>query len=143
MRAEEEIYHCNVEIAHVQAWVDKEDMVMSEAVATHEGSDPAFATHLKVLQIQRRHMNDHLHTRLEQIYSLPGYSGPLPPVTTSSTSPPPSTAPSTTLKTGVEDHVNGDHIDNEDKLHEDKDEDKDKDKDKMVQMTDTLAKIME
>jgi len=133
-RAEEEIHRCNVEVARMQAWVDEEDMVMSRAVAEHEGSDPAFATHLKVLQIQRRHVNDHLRTRLEQIYKLPGYSGPLH-VSTSSAPPAPSTVPSTALKTGV-DHVDGDHIDNEDELRDDEDEDE------MLRMTDTLAKIM-
>ena len=108
-QAKEEIYRCNVEVAHVQAWVDEEDVMMSRAVAEHEGSDPAFATHLNVLQIQRRHVNDHLHTHLEQIYKLPGYSGPLPPVAASSAPPAPSTVPSTALKTRIEDHVDGDH----------------------------------
>ena len=130
-RAEEEIRRCNVEVARVQAWVDEEDTVMSRAVADHEGSDPAFAAHLKVLQIQRRHVNDHLRTRLEQIYKLPGYSGP-PHIATSSAPP----APSTTLRRGVEDCVDGDHVDNDDELDEDEDEDE------MLWMTDTLAKIM-
>ena len=139
-RAEEEIYRCNVEVARVQAWVDEEDTMMSRVVAEHEGSDPAFAAHLNVLQIQRRHVNDHLRTRLEQIYKLPGYSGPLPPVAASSAPPAPSTvpstAPSTALKTGIEDHVDGDHLHNEDAPHDDEDEDE------MLWMMDTLAKIV-
>jgi hypothetical protein len=135
-RAEEEIHHCNVEIARVQAWVDEEDVVMSRAVATHEGSDPAFAAHLKALQIQHRHMNDHLHTHLGQIYRLPGYSGPVLPVSASSAPPPPSTVPLTALETGMADHVNGDHIHNEDEPHDDKHEDK------MLWMMDMLVKIM-
>ena len=149
VRAEEEIHRCNVEVACVQAWVDGEDMAMSGAVAAHEGSNPAFAAHLKVLQIQRRHVNDHLRARLEQIYSLPGYSGPLPPVAASSASSAPLSAPSTALKTGVEDHVNGDHIDNKGELHDDEaedelhdDEDEDEAEDVMLRMTDALAKIM-
>jgi len=133
-RAEEEIHHCNVEVTRVQAWVDKEDMAMSEAVADHERSDPAFAAHLKVLQTQHRHVNDHLRTRLEQIYKLPGYSGPH--VATSSAPPAPSTVPSATLQTRVEGHVDGDHVDDEDGPHEDEDEDE------MLRMADTLAKIM-
>ena len=132
--AEEEIHRCNVEVARVQAWVDEEDVVMSRAVAEHEVSDPAFAAHLKVLQIQRRHVNNHLRTCLEQIYKLPGYSGP-PRVSVPSAPPAPSTVPSTTLNSGV-DHVDSDHIDNEDKLHDNEDEDE------MLHMTDTLAKIM-
>jgi hypothetical protein len=139
-RAEEEIHRCNVEVARVQAWVDAEDTVMSRAIAAYEGSDPAFAAHLKVLQIQRRHLNDHLRTRLGQIYKLPGYSGPLPPVTASSVLPAlstvPSTVPSTPQTTGVEDHVDGDHVHNEDELRDDEDEDE------LLWMTDTLAKIM-
>jgi len=133
-RAKEEIHRCNIEVTRVQAWVDKEDMAMSEAVANHERSDPAFAAHLKVLQTQRHHVNNHLRTCLEQIYKLPGYSGPH--VTTSSTPPAPSTVPSATLQTRVEGHVDGDHIDDEDGPHEDKD------KDEMLRMVDTLAKIM-
>jgi len=135
-RAEEEICRCNVEIARVRAWVDKDDRVMSEAVAANEGSDPAFAAHLKVLQIQRRHVNDHLRTRLGQIYKLRGYSGSLPPVASSSAPPAPSTVPSTVLNTGVEDHVDHDHVDNKDETHDDEDEDE------MLRMMDMLAKIM-
>jgi len=135
LRAEEEVHRCNVEVARVQAWVDEDDMAMSRAVAKHEGSDPTFAAHLKVLQIQRRHVNDHLRTRLGQIYKLPKYSGPLPRVAASAP-PTPSTVPPTTLNTGLEDHVNGDHSDNEDEPHDDEDEDE------TLRMTDTLAKIM-
>ena len=135
-RAEEEIDRCNVEVARVQAWVDEEGIVMSSAVATHEGSDPTFAAHLKVLQTQRRHVNDHLRTRLGQIYKLPGYNGPLPPVAVSSAPAAPSTVPSTSLKAGAEDHVDNNHIDDEDEQHDDEDEDE------MLRMMDTLAKIM-
>ncbi len=109
---------------------------MSRAVAAHEGSDPAFAAHLKVLQIQHRHMNDHLRTRLGQIYKVPGYSGPLPPVAASSVPPAPSTVSSAALNTGMGGHVDGDHIHNEDEPHDDEDEDE------MLRMMDTLAKIM-
>ena len=133
--AEEEIRRCNVEAARVQAWVDKEDTVMSGAIADHEDSDPAFAAHLKALQIQRRHVNGHLRMRLEQIHKLPGYSGP-PHVAASSAPLAPSTVPSTALKTGVENHVDGDHINNKDELHDEEDEDE------MLRMTDALANIM-
>ena len=135
-RAEEEIHRCNVEIARVQAWVDEEDIVMSRAVAAHEGSNPAFAAHMKALQIQHCHMNDHLRTRLGQIYKLPGYNGPLRPVAASSAPPAPSTVPSTALETEMEDHIDGDHVHNEDEPHDDEDEDE------MLRMMDTLAKIM-
>ena len=136
-RAKEEIHRCNVEVARVRAWVDEDDRVMSSTVAASEGSDPAFAAHLKVLQIQRRHVNDHLRTRLGQIYKLPGYSGPLPPVAASSAPPTPSTVPSTALNNGVEDHVDRDHVDNEDEPHDKEVEDE------MLRMMDVLAKIME
>jgi len=134
--AEEKICCCNVEIACVQAWVDEDNRVMSKAVAANEGSDPAFTAHLKVLQIQCRHVNNHLCTCLGQIYKLCGYSGSLPPVASSSAPPAPSTVPSTVLNTRVEDHVDCDHVDNKDETH------KDKDKDEMLQMMDTLVKIM-
>jgi hypothetical protein len=135
VRAKEEIHRCNIEVAYVQAWVDGEDMVMSRAVADYEGSDPAFAAHLKVLQIRHHHVNDHLHSCLEQIYKLPGYSGP-PHVAASSASPTPSTISPTALKMGVEDCVDGGHIDNEDEQHNDEDDNE------VLWMADTLATIM-
>jgi len=135
-RAKEEIHRCNVKVARVQAWVDKEDKVMSEAVAAHEHSDPTLATHLKVLKIQRCHVNDHLRTRLGQIYKLPGYCGPLPRVTASSVSSPPSSIPSTSPNTGLEDHVDGSRLDDKDEPRDNEDEDE------LLRMTDTLAKIM-
>jgi hypothetical protein len=80
-RAKEEIRRCHIEIARLQAWVDADDAEMCSAVAVHESSDPAFAAHLKAIQMQRCHVNDHLRLRLQQIYRLPGYCGPLPPAT--------------------------------------------------------------
>jgi hypothetical protein len=111
-------------------------MAMAKVVATYKGSGLAFAAHLKVLQIQCCHINDHLHTCLEQIYKLPGYSGPHPPVAAPSVPPAPPTVPSTTLEIRVEDHIDGNHIHNKDELHDDED------KDEMLCMVDTLAKIM-
>ena len=135
-RAKEEVRRCNVEVARLQAWVDAEDTVMSRAVAAHEGSDPAFAAHLRVLQMQRRHVNDHLRSRLNQIYKLPGYSGHRPPVTTSFTSPAPSAVPTAAPETAVEDCVDDDRTNDEDELHDDEDEDE------VLRLTDTLTKIM-
>jgi hypothetical protein len=136
-RAKEEVRRCNVEVARLQAWVDAEDTVMSRAVAAHEGSDPAFAAHLRVLQMQRRHVNDHLRSRLNQIYKLPGYSGHRPPVAASSTSPAPSAVQTTAPPApGEEDCVDGDRTDDEDELHNDEDEDE------VLRLTDTLTKIM-
>jgi hypothetical protein len=83
-RAKEEIRRCNVEVARLQAWVDREDADLSRVVTAHEDSNAAFAAHLKTVQLQRHHLNDSLRTRLKQIYSLPGYCGRLPPITTSS-----------------------------------------------------------
>ena len=111
-------------------------MVMSRAIAAYEGSDPAFAAHLRVLQMQCHHVNDLLCSRLDQIYKLPGYSGRRPPVTTSSTSPTPSAIPTTAPATGVEDCIDGDHTDKEDEDHNNED------KDKVLWLTDTLTKII-
>jgi hypothetical protein len=135
-RAKEEIRCCNIEVACLQAWVDAEDVVMSRAVAAHEGSNPAFAAHLRVLQIQHCHVNDHLRSRLDQIYKLPGYSGRRPPVAASSTSPTPSAVPTTAPATGVEDCVHGDRTNDEDEDHNDEDEDE------VLRLTDALTKIM-
>ncbi len=135
--AKEEVRRCNVEVACLQAWVDVEDMVMAKATAAHEGSDPAFAAHLKVLQMQRHHVNDHLRSHLDQIYKLPGFSGHRPPVTTSSTSPAPSAIPATAPAPGVEDCVNSNYTDDKDELHIN-----DEDGDEVLWLTDTLTKIM-
>jgi hypothetical protein len=73
-RAKEEVQRCNIEVARLQAWVDQDDAELSRAVAAHEHS-PVFAAHLKVVQVRRREANDRIRARLQQIYSLPGYSG--------------------------------------------------------------------
>jgi hypothetical protein len=111
-------------------------MVMSRAVATHKGSDPAFAIHLRVLQMQRHHVNDHLHSCLDQTYKLPGYSGHHPPITTSFTLPAPLAIPTAALETRVEDCIDSDHTNDEDKLHNDEDEDE------VLWLMDILTKIM-
>jgi hypothetical protein len=79
-RAKEEVRRCNVEVARLQAWVDAEDAEMCRAVAAHKESDAAFAAHLEAIQMQRRSVNDQIRMRLQQIYSLPDYDGPRPPV---------------------------------------------------------------
>jgi hypothetical protein len=132
----EEVHCCNVKAACLQAWVDVEDMVMSRAAAAQEGSDPTFAAHLKVLQMQCRHVNDYLHSHLDQIYKLPGFSGHRPPVATSSTSPAPSAVPASAPVTGVEDCIDGNRTNNEDELPNDEDGDE------VLRLTDTLTKIM-
>jgi len=109
---------------------------MSRAAAAHKGSNPAFAAHLKVLQMQRHHVNEHLHSRLDQIYKLPGFSGHCPPVATSSTSPAPSAVPEVAPATEVEDCVDGNHTDDKDELHDKED------KDEVLRLMDTLTKIM-
>ena len=76
-RAKEEVQRCNVEAARLQAWVDTDDAEMSTAVAAHE-HDLAFMAHLKIVQVWRRQANDRIRARLQQIYGLPGYSGPRP-----------------------------------------------------------------
>jgi len=63
--------------------VDKEDADLCRIVTTHEDSNPAFATHLKAIQSQCCHINNNLCTQLQQIYNLPGYHGPPPPIATS------------------------------------------------------------
>ena len=82
-RAKEEIHCCHIEVARLQAWVNANDANMCSAVAAHESSDPTFAAHLKAIQMQRCHINDWLCMWLHQIYHLPGYCGPLPPVAAS------------------------------------------------------------
>jgi len=111
-------------------------MVMSRAAAAHEGSDPAFATHLKVLQMQHCHVNEHLRSHLDQIYKLPGFSGHCPPVTTSSTSPAPSAILEAAPATRVEDCIDGNCTDNEDELYDKEDEDK------VLRLMDTLTRII-
>jgi hypothetical protein len=73
-RVKEEVQRCNIDVARLQAWVDQDDAKLSRAVAAHE-DNPAFVAHLKVVQERRRQANDRIRGRLQQIYSLPGYSG--------------------------------------------------------------------
>ena len=82
-RAKEKVCHCNIEVACLQAWVNAEDAEMCRAIATHEESDPMFAAHLRAIQMQCRHVNDCLHTWLQQIYRLPSYCGPHQPAANS------------------------------------------------------------
>jgi len=82
-RSKEEIHCCNIEVARLQAWVNAEDDDMCRAVAIHESGNPEFADHLKVIQMQRRYVNEHLRVWLHQVYSLPGYCGPHLPTSTS------------------------------------------------------------
>ena len=76
-RAKEEVQRCNIEVARLQAWVDHDDAELSRAVAAHE-RDPVFAAHLKIVQEGRCQANHRIRARLQQIYSLPGYSGRRP-----------------------------------------------------------------
>jgi hypothetical protein len=153
-RTEEEITRCNIEVTRLQAWVDKEDADLCRIVTAHEESNPTFATHLKAIQSQRCHVNEHLRTRLQQIYNLPGYCGPPPPMATSLL---PVIASSSELRSAAmqfltllrssfvvptvsttreEVRAHGDESGEDDQLPNDEDEDE------MLQMTDTLAKIM-
>lgn len=147
-RAKEEVQRCNVEVARLQAWVDRDDAELSSAVAAHE-HDPVFAAHLKVVQVQRRQANDRIRMRLQQIYSLPGYSGLRPSVPISSTDAQctldgncrsyysslycvESSHIALTALTAKDDLADIDN-DDDDELQNDED------KDEMVRMSDTLA----
>lgn len=156
-RAEEEITRCNVEVVRLQAWVDKEDADLCRVVAAYEDSDPVFATHLKAIQSQRRHVNECLRTRLQQIYNLPGYHGPSPPIVASSPRVMHVMASNRELHSAAmrfltlltaylwfptvsttmeEDHTHSDESGEDDQSPNDEDEDE------MLRMTDTLAKII-
>jgi hypothetical protein len=152
-RAKEEIHRCNVEVARVQAWVDAEDAELSQAVAAYEGQDAAFAAHLKVVQMQRKRLNDRLRTRLSQISNLPGYSGSPLTVAASPVSPTlrdnckslllhtparKKLTSSFNIATRVREghHDNNNASDDEDELHDEVKEDE------LSQMMDTLAHIV-
>jgi hypothetical protein len=148
-RAKEEIRRCNVEVARLQAWVDADDSDISKAVSAYDSTDPAFAAHLRIVQAQSRRTNDQLRMRLQQIYSLPGYSGSRPPAPTSSVAPVLSTNPSCSnalfLATpvvptiGEEDSTEGNDSDEEEQegLHAEGDEDE------ILRFTDTLTRIIQ
>jgi hypothetical protein len=146
-RAKEEVQRCNIEVARLQAWVDTDDAEMSRAVAAHE-HDPPFAAHLKVLEVRRRQTNDRIRARLQQIYGLPGYSGPRPSAHaqcvpnsdggswyTTSWCVEGSLTPFIVPITKDDfNKIDSDDDDN-DELHNDEDEDE------MLRMTDALAKL--
>ena len=57
--------------------MDQDNAELCRAVAAH-GYNPVFAAHLKIVQVWRCQANDRIHAHLQQIYSLPGYSGRRP-----------------------------------------------------------------
>ncbi|KAI0037789.1 hypothetical protein FA95DRAFT_1506476, partial [Auriscalpium vulgare] len=76
-RAREEIHRLNVEIPRLHAWLDAEDDEYRRAEATARSEDPRLADHILHLHSRRVKVNDRHHQRLQQVYRLGGYTGPI------------------------------------------------------------------
>ncbi|KAI0038722.1 hypothetical protein FA95DRAFT_1613160 [Auriscalpium vulgare] len=77
-RAREELVRLNVEASRLQAWVNHEDQELTSRARGVEASQPHLSAHISRLQATRAKVNDAHRRRLSQIYSLKGYSGPVP-----------------------------------------------------------------
>jgi hypothetical protein len=76
----EEITHLNVEIGHLEAWVEYDDKKMLEVIETLVTDDPSslLAAELRK-QYSVRHCINNIHRcRLHKICQLKGYSDPIP-----------------------------------------------------------------
>ncbi|KAI0059807.1 hypothetical protein BV25DRAFT_1808428 [Artomyces pyxidatus] len=76
-RAREEIVRLNVEVARLHAWVDFEDRVLREKAQEVSRSDPLLGAHILEFRARRVRLNNAHRVRLQQIYRLKGYSGPV------------------------------------------------------------------
>jgi len=78
LRAHEEINRPNVEVRHLQAWVDNETVEIKRVTAELSAQDPLLSAELQVLLCRQQRVNIQHQLRLQHIYSLEGYSGVRP-----------------------------------------------------------------
>lgn len=78
IRAQEEITRLNVEIRHLQAWVDMEDADIERMATELDSTDTRLAAELWLLYNRQHRINDMHRNCLAHIYRLPGYTGCIP-----------------------------------------------------------------
>ena len=75
-RAEEEILHCNVEVRRLHTHIyDEKERYASILHRIHEASDPIYFS-VEEYCTRRQHVNEYLLEKIQQIFNLPGFSGP-------------------------------------------------------------------
>ncbi|KAG1789804.1 uncharacterized protein HD556DRAFT_1243132, partial [Suillus plorans] len=80
VRSHEEITRLNVEIGHLDAWVEYDDKKMLEVIKMLVADDPPslLAAELRKQYSVHHRINNAHHCRLHKIRQLKGYSGPIP-----------------------------------------------------------------
>lgn len=74
-RAEEEIKRLNIEIARLQKYISDEDRVLRSKEEEIARTDRPLARQIWLYRMERGRFNDHHRKILNDIYSLPGFSG--------------------------------------------------------------------
>ena len=75
-RAEEEILRCNVEVRRLHTHIyDEKERYASILHRIHEASDPIYFS-VEEYCTRRQHVNEYLLEKIQQIFNLPGFSGP-------------------------------------------------------------------
>ncbi|KAG2121555.1 hypothetical protein BD769DRAFT_1629407 [Suillus cothurnatus] len=75
VRAHEEIHRLNIEISHLQTWVDTEDARLLEISTALTMTNTLLASEIQMRYKEHRRMNNLHRIRLQAIYNLHGYSG--------------------------------------------------------------------
>jgi hypothetical protein len=75
--ARQEIDHLNVEVRRLQDWVDEEDELFQHTSSSLVDADPLLAAELQTLGEAKSRVNDVHRARIQEIYKLPGYTGPI------------------------------------------------------------------
>ncbi|KAG1884380.1 hypothetical protein F4604DRAFT_1677018 [Suillus subluteus] len=75
VRAREEIHRLNIEISHLQTWVDTEDTHLLEISTALTTTNTVLASEIQMRYEERRRMNNLHRIRLQAIYDLHGYCG--------------------------------------------------------------------
>ncbi|KAJ8456302.1 hypothetical protein ONZ45_g18777 [Pleurotus djamor] len=74
-RAEEEIQRCNIECKRLYTSIVDEEKLFSQVELNLQASNSPIYGALQEFTLRRRRINDHLLTRIYQIYQLPGFTG--------------------------------------------------------------------
>jgi hypothetical protein len=75
--ARQEIDRLNVEVRRLQDWVDEEDELFQHTSSSLVDADPLLAAELQTLGEAKSRVNDVHRARIQEIYKLPGYTGPI------------------------------------------------------------------
>jgi hypothetical protein len=74
-RAKEEIIRCNIEVRRLQTAIFVEDDELTRVLVALESANSPIFVAVKEYSICRHHINNQLLSRIDQIHSLPSFSG--------------------------------------------------------------------